>query len=221
MKTQPGRFRNNDLGAPDRAFSLAAYRDLANGYDLRCRRVEPLRRLAIALLALRPGDTVYDVASGTGLSHPLLTEQVGAAGWVVAIEQSPQMAGLARLRGLANVEHVVAPAEAAPLARRADALLFHYTHDVLRSPEALAHLFAHTAPGARVAVAGFTLPDGWAAVLNPWHRWRNWGYLSTFEGAQRPWSLLEKYVPDFTVVATAFARSGYVGVGRFAGGRTR
>lgn len=202
-------------GRPDRDFSLDTYRKLARNYDHSCHRIEPLRRLTVALLALKPGDTVFDVASGTGLSLPLLAAQVGASGRVVAIEQSPQMAELGLMRGLANVEHVIAPVEEAPLIWQADALLFHYTHDVLRNPDALAHLFAHAKPGARVAVAGFKLADGWRALFNPFFRRRAWGYLSTFEGAERPWSILAQYVPDFTIVAEAFQHSGYAGAGRF------
>lgn len=204
-------------GRPDRDFALATYSRLARDYDHSCHRIEPVRRLTIALLALNAGDTVFDVASGTGLSLPLLAGQVGTSGRVVAIEQSPPMAQQGLMRGLANVEHVVAPVEHATLVWRADALLFHYTHDVLRNPAALARLFAHARPGARVAVAGFKFATGWRALFNPWHRRRAWGYLSTFEGAERPWSHLLAYVPDFTIVAERFLGSGYIGAGRFTG----
>jgi ubiquinone/menaquinone biosynthesis C-methylase UbiE len=206
-------------GPPDRDFALATYAKLARNYDDSCHRVEPVRRLTIALLALKPGDTAFDVASGTGLSLPLLAAQVGASGRVVAIEQSPEMAEQGRRRGLANVEHVVAPVETAALRCQADAVLFHYTHDVVRNPAALAHLFAHVKPGARVAIAGFKLPTGWRALFNPWHRHRTRGYLSTLEGVRQPWSILAGYVPDLTFVAEPFLGSGYVGAGRFAGAR--
>lgn len=208
-----------DRGQPDRDFALATYSKLARNYDDSCHRIEPVRRLTIALLALKPGDTVFDVASGTGLSVPLLAAQVGATGRVVAIEQSPEMAEQGRWRGLANVEHVVAPVEVAPITCLADAVLFHYTHDVVRNPAALAHLFESVKPGARVAIAGFKLPTGWRALFNPWHRHRAWGYLSTFEGVQQPWSILSNYVPDLTFVAEPFLGSGYVGAGRFTGAR--
>ena len=208
---------SSNLGRPDRAFALATYDKLAHNYDDSCHRIEPVRRLTIALLALKAGDTVFDVASGTGLSLPLLAAQVGPSGRVVAIEQSPPMAEQGRRRGLVNVEHVIAPVEEAALAWQADALLFHYTHDVLRNPAALARLFAHAKPGARVAVAGYKLADGWRALFNPFFRYRAWGYLSTFEGIECPWSILAGYVPDFTIVGDAFLRSGYIGAGRFTG----
>ncbi len=205
----------SNQGPPDRDFALATYSKLAHNYDDSCHLIEPVRRLTIALLALKPGDTVFDVASGTGLSVPPLAAQVGTTGRVVAIEQSPEMAEQGRRRGLANVEHVVAPVEDAPLTRHADAVLFHYTHDVLRNRAALAHLFKHVKPGARVAIAGYKLATGWRALFNPWHRHRAWGYLSTFEGVERPWSHLLEFVPDFTIVAEPFLGSGYVGAGRF------
>ena len=43
-----------------------------------------------------------------------------------------------------------------------DALLFHYTHDILRSPSALQRLLACARPGAAVAIAGIKyFPAGW------------------------------------------------------------
>ncbi len=217
MAAPISRGNRDNRGQPDRDFALATYTKLAQNYDDSCQRIEPLRRLTIALLALKAGDTVFDVASGTGLSLPLLTAQVGSSGCVVAIEQSPPMAEQGLMRGLANVEHVIAPVEDATLVWQADALLFHYTHDVLRNPAALARLFAHAKPGARVAVAGFKRADGWRAIFNPFFRHRARGYLSTFEGIERPWSHLLAYVPDFTIVAERFLGSGYIGAGRFTG----
>ena len=40
-----------------------------------------------------------------------------------------------------------------------DALLFHYTHDILRSPAAIDRLLALARPGALVAIAGIYIPD--------------------------------------------------------------
>ena len=59
---------------------------------------------------------------------------------------SPEMAAIARTRAAktpnANMELIEAPVEDAALSRRADALLFCYTHDVLQNPRALVNLFA-------------------------------------------------------------------------------
>ena len=112
--------------APDRSAALAHYRALANGYDASCRPIERLRVAAIDALELQPGETVYDVACGTGAVLAELAQRVGASGRVVGIEQSPEMAGRAAARFAAgvlppNVELLVAPVEEARPAAPADA----------------------------------------------------------------------------------------------------
>ena len=99
--------------SPDRAQSLASYRGLASGYEATCTRIQGIRTAAIALLALRDGDTVFDVACGAGAMLPALAQAVGARGRVVGIEQSPEMASEARKRiaqaGVVNVTIIEAP----------------------------------------------------------------------------------------------------------------
>ena len=95
-----------------------------------------------------------------------------------------------------------------------DAVLFHFTHDVLQSPAALAHLFARGKPGARVAVAGARLASWWLAPLNLWVMFRARHYLTTYAGLAQPWRNLLTYVPDLTVRPRLLG-TGYVAHGRF------
>jgi ubiquinone/menaquinone biosynthesis C-methylase UbiE len=142
---------------------------------------------------------------------------VGPSGRVIGVEQSPDMARIAQQRvdgmALVNVRQIIAPVEEAVLDEPVDALFFHYTHDVLRTPAALDRLFGVARPGARVVVVGFKLPTGWRAIFNPWFRHRAKGYLSTFEGAHAPWSDLVRYVPDLKIERERFLGSGYVATG--------
>jgi demethylmenaquinone methyltransferase/2-methoxy-6-polyprenyl-1,4-benzoquinol methylase len=168
----------------------------------------PIRRRAVALLGLAPGDRVLDVACGTGLSFPLLVEGVGPAGRVVGVEVSPEMMARARARvaaaGWANVDLVEAPVEAAALQGPFDAVLFHYTHDVLQSPRALDNIFAHVRPGARIAVAGVKHPPAWLFPLRLLRLWKAGPYLTTYRGLDRPWAPLERYVGALQVQSLMF-----------------
>lgn len=194
-------------GRPDSKLALARYRRLAAGYDATAQREMPRRLRCIGKLALQPGDVVLDAGCGTGLSFAPLRERVGDSGRVVGVELSPDMARIARERvrqaGWDNVEVVVADLTRVPLAPPLldcppfDALLFHYTHDLLQSESALANVFARARPGARVAAAGLKkthpllFPLNWSVLL------RGWRYRTTEAGLREPWRYLKRWVPDF------------------------
>lgn len=201
----------------DRAVAIARYRDHAAGYDDSCRRTQPLRLETIAKLRLGPGDVVLDVGSGTGMSFEMLSPRVGASGRVVAVELSPDMMDLARQkvreRSYHNVSLVEASLEDAPIPDGLDAILCFYTHDVMRSPAALARIFAHAKPGARVAVAGMKTFPWYLAPLNVYALAKARPYMTTFEGLAEPWSHLRRWVGDLQWRPTQLGM-GYIAWGR-------
>ena len=180
---------------PDRDAALKQYRRRAAIYDLELALFEPIRRRAVGLLDLRRGETVLDVGCGTGLSLALLQQGVGPQGRVIGIEQSPEMLERARLRvrdqRWKNVRLVGAPAEAAAVPLRADAALFHFTHDVLRRPEAVANILQHLKPGACVVASGLKWAPAWAWPANLLVLPAALRSVSSLEGLRRPWSHLE------------------------------
>lgn len=202
---------------PDASRSIQSYRRLADSYDESSMPEMSIRDRAVALLALRPGDVVIDVASGTGLSFALIMNVIGPTGHLIAIEHSPEMMAIARRRvnaaGWRNVSLVQSAVEDADVPKTADALLFHCTHDVLQSPAALTVLFAAAKDGARVAVVGAKFTSGWRMPLNLWVLFRTRRYLSTFGGLTRPWRYLSAYVPDLSV-RSHLQDTGYVAHGR-------
>lgn len=204
---------------PDPQRAIANYRALAAGYDASSRRETPLRLRTIDLLQLAPGARVLDVACGTGLSFAPLVERVGAHGRVVGVEVSPDMAAIARERvkreGWRNVETVVGDVTTADLGSLPfDAALFHYTHDVLQTPAALAHLFSALRPGARVAVAGLKTTHALLFPLNLSAWWRGRRYRTTDANLRTPWIHLVRWVPDFTWRPT-YLGTGYIGCGTY------
>jgi ubiquinone/menaquinone biosynthesis C-methylase UbiE len=208
---------------PDPQRAIDNYRALAAGYDASSLHETPLRLRTIDLLRLAPGERVLDVACGTGLSFAALAERVGTLGRVVGIEVSPEMAQLARARiarhGWPMVEIVVGDVATARLGEAAspfDAALFHYTHDVLQSPDALANIFACMRPGARVALAGLKTTHPLLVPLNLSAWWRGRRYRTTDANLRRPWIHLLRWVPDFAWHAT-YLGTGYVGSGTVRG----
>jgi ubiquinone/menaquinone biosynthesis C-methylase UbiE len=78
------------------------------------RLVERYRRRAIERPWLEPGDSVLDVACGTGANFPLLLDHVGPAGRVVGVDLSPDVLAIA-MEGVRRVgSGAWQDAEAAP-----------------------------------------------------------------------------------------------------------
>ncbi len=210
---------------PDAARALENYRRLAPGYESTCARIEPLRQRAVRELALRQGETVFDVACGTGPTLPMLASAVGPTGRVVGIEFSPEMAALARRRVdtaefCASVEVIEAAVETLRVNRQAEALLLCYTHDVLQSPPALDRLIESAKPGARIVLLGMkTLPWLWGWPVNIVNLYRARHYLTTFRHLRRPWQLLEERGARLRVVHSALWGSAYIAVGNLPGAR--
>jgi len=208
-----------DANAPEPRRAVERYRAHAAGYDASATRTMALRRRTIAALQLVPGDSVLDVASGTGLSFPLLVAGAGPGGRVTGVDLSPDMMRLAGERiaraGWTNVSLVESAIEEARFADRFDALLFNFTHDVLQSPAALVRLFAAARPGARVAVSGSKLFPAWLAPANVVVRRINAPYVTTFAGMRRPWRYLVEYVPGLRI-RPALWGAGYLAWGRYA-----
>ncbi len=203
---------------PNRSTALRQYRSRARIYDLELALFEPVRQRAIELLHLKKGDRVLDVGCGTGLSLTALEGLVGAKGSIIGIEQSPEMLERARTRATennwTNIAFISAAVEEAAIPREADAALFHFTHDIMRTPAAVANVVGHLKPGARVVAAGLkwapirTMPLNlfvWNAAMRS---------TSTLEGLARPWSNLEPLLADLQVEqmlgGTVYVASGIV-----------
>ncbi len=202
--------------APDRSAALTQYRRRASVYDAELALFEPIRGDAVAALRLRPGAKVLDVGCGTGLSFPLLHHRIGNFGRIVGIEQSPEMMAQAQARtaenGWHNVDLVCAPAATAQVPVQADAALFHFTHDILREPAAIANVLAHLKPGARVVASGLRWAAPWAWPTNAFVMIAAMHSVSSFEGLGRPWDKLGAHLRELEV-QTALMGGIYIASG--------
>ncbi|HEX6147251.1 MAG TPA: class I SAM-dependent methyltransferase [Acidimicrobiia bacterium] len=123
------------------------------------------RRHMVAAIGVGPGDTVLDIAAGTGSITRLLQEK-GAS--VVSLDQSRHMLEGAVARGATGV---VATAESLPFPDdRFDAVTFGYLlRYVSDLPGAMGEITRVVRPGGSVAMVEFGRPRGvWRAL------W--WGY---------------------------------------------
>jgi ubiquinone/menaquinone biosynthesis C-methylase UbiE len=212
---------------------IETYRKKARHYDLTSRlypapgypqRTQRLR--AVQALGLRPGDTVIDMACGTGLNFPLLQQAVGPGGRIVGVDLTDAMLARAQDRikanGWGNVSLVQADAAGFDFPAGADAILSTYAlTQVPECAEVIAHGAAALAAGGRWAVLDLKVPGrtpGWLAQLGtatvrPFAAIDEWMM-------RRPWeairAAMQEELADFSwtelFFGTAFLAAGSSGV---------
>lgn len=123
------------------------------------------KRFAVAQAGVRPGQTVLDLAGGTGDLARAFARRVGETGRVVLADINDAMLARGRARlldaGVAgNVVCVQADAEQLPFRDRAfDCISIGFgLRNVTRIPRALAEMYRVLAPGGRLLVLEFSHP---------------------------------------------------------------
>ena len=208
------------MSAADLDRAVRHYRELAPRYDHYTRRIDDIRRRTIAALGLKAGETILDAGCGTGWCLPALADAVGPHGTVIAFDPSPEMLSHARRRETrgTRVELIEATAEAVRLPGPPDAILFSYTHDLIRSRRALENLFAQSRPGTRVAATSTKLYAPWLFPANWYLRVTHRAYITNFESFEAPWSMLAELLDDFHVQTHGLTQH-YVATGRVPAAR--
>jgi demethylmenaquinone methyltransferase/2-methoxy-6-polyprenyl-1,4-benzoquinol methylase len=159
---------------------IATYRKKAKHYDITSRlypapgypqRAQRLR--AVQALGLRPGDSVIDIACGTGLNFPLIEAAIGPGGRVVGVDLTDAMLAQARDRaaanGWTNISLVQADAADFDFPAEVDAILSTYAlTQVPGCAEVIAHGAAALSAGGRWVVLDLKVPGNtpqWLAQL--------------------------------------------------------
>lgn len=148
------------------------YDRLARLYDLWAAPYEwingrQLARRGIHELHLQPGDTVVALGAGTGWSLPLLADEVGVDGRVVAVDLSEGMLDRARRRveeaDVADrVEFVRADMRDVELPDDTAAIFGAFSVEMVPDHDALLdHLVDQVSPGTRIAFSGLREPEDW------------------------------------------------------------
>src|ERR1700722_1355129 len=156
---------------------IESYRKKAKHYDVTSRlypapgypqRAQRLR--TVQALGLRAGDTVIDMACGTGLNFALLQQAVGPGGRIVGVDLTDAMLAGAqdgiRANGWSNVSLVQADALAFDFPTEVDAILSTYAlTQVPECAEVIAHGTAALSAGGRWAVLDLKVPSSTPAWL--------------------------------------------------------
>ena len=182
---------------------IETYRKKAKHYDITSRfypapgypqRAQRLR--AVQALGLCPGDSVVDIACGTGLNFPLIEEAIGPTGRIVGVDLTDAMLAQAQARietnGWSNVSLVQADAADFDFPAEVDAILSTYAlSQVPECAEVIAHGAAALSEGGRWAVLDLKVPANtprWlahvgTAALRPFASIDEWIL-------RRPWAVI-------------------------------
>jgi ubiquinone/menaquinone biosynthesis C-methylase UbiE len=181
---------------------IATYRKKARHYDVTSRlypvpgypqRGQRLR--VVRALGLRPGDSVVDMACGTGLNFSLLQEVIGPEGRIIGVDLTDAMLGQAQDRiaanGWRNVSLVQADAAEFDFPAEVDAILSTYAlSHVPECRDVIAHGAAALSRGGRWVVLDLKVPDNaprWLArPVGSIHEWM----------ARRPWEAVRAAMQD-------------------------
>jgi demethylmenaquinone methyltransferase/2-methoxy-6-polyprenyl-1,4-benzoquinol methylase len=190
--------------------TLDLYRKRARRYDFVANwifrlagfRVSRYRRDIVGALSLQAGDTVIDLACGTGLNFHLLQKAVGQGGKIIGIDLTDAMLDLARERvenaGWKNVELVQADlAEyefpsgiSGALSTLGITLVPEYDQVIHNCVEALVL-------GGRLALLDFKKPEHWPEWVVRFVAWLNKPYGVSLELADRhPWESIRRYLSE-------------------------
>jgi ubiquinone/menaquinone biosynthesis C-methylase UbiE len=131
---------------------------------------QALRRRAIKALRLRPGDTVVDLACGTGQNFPLIEQAIGPDGRIIGVDLTDAMLAQAQRRtehdGWSNISLVQADAADYTFPAGVDAILSTYALSHLpECGDVIARGAGALRRGGRCVVLDLKAPDNAPRLL--------------------------------------------------------
>lgn len=190
----------------DQSFIKHTYQNWAKVYDwltpiYLLGNEKRLRRKTIDSLHLQPGQTVLDIACGTGRNFLLILERIGAGGRLVGVDYTSAMLARAQIRvdreGWENVELIQSDAARIDLGRKFDAALCTLAIGVIPDYRvALDRMTAHVKPSGWLAIGDAKRSSGWKAFVFNWLA-DLLGYGAAEDMSRRPWELLREMLGDF------------------------
>jgi ubiquinone/menaquinone biosynthesis C-methylase UbiE len=185
----------------------ALYRLRARHYDfslglyaLAGFRLEWYRSLATKSLDLKAGDTVVDLACGTGLNFPYLKRTIGPSGRIIGVDLTVEMLDAAQRQitahGWQNIELVQSDLAAYSFPASVGGVVSTYAITLVPEyDDVIRRAAAALRPGGRLAVLDFKRPEHWPEWLVRLGAWAYKPYGVSLDLAVRhPWESVDRYL---------------------------
>ncbi len=191
----------------------ARYDASANLYYLIGFREIKYRELAIQELRLKPGDTVVEIACGTGLNFKYLVQAVGPEGRVIGVDLTDKMLAVAGDRiarnGWKNVELVNTDAASYQFPANVNGIISTFAITLIPEFESIIRRGSEAlTSGGRMVIADLRKPDRWPVWVVKLMVWLTRPFGTSLDIAQRsPWKTVEAHLTDtkFTKFYGGFA----------------
>jgi demethylmenaquinone methyltransferase/2-methoxy-6-polyprenyl-1,4-benzoquinol methylase len=149
-------------------------------------REAKLRKLAVEEMKIEAGDTVLDLACGTGLNHRFLEDAVGPNGKIIAFDYSSEMLLAAKKRAKkynwSNIVFIQGDAAQLLLDIKVDGVLSTLGISAIpEHEEALKRAVDVLKDNKRISILDARLPAGFWSIFNPfiayiYKHWASWDY---------------------------------------------
>ena len=178
----------------------ANYDFTANLYYLFGYREWAYRQRAVKALKLQPGDTVLELACGTGLNFSLFQHYIGPTGQIIGVDFTDAMLEQARKRvanqGWKNVTLIQHDASTFQIPPQAKAVFSSFAFSIFPDTEQVLTRIANSfAPGGRLVLLELQVPTSWpswlasavVALMRPFAIKDEWVI-------RRPWETIRKTI---------------------------
>jgi len=187
-------------------FVVDTYRKRAGNYDFTANlyylfgyRERTYRRAAVQQLKLNPGDTVLELACGTGLNFPLYQQYIGLEGQIIGVDITDAMLDQARKRvtkaNWKNVTLINQDASFFEPDSKVDAVISTYALSLIPDVrQVLFNIEKMLLPKGRLTLLDLQIPDDWP----------NW-FSDIAVNLMKPFAITDEWVvqrPWETIVET-------------------
>jgi demethylmenaquinone methyltransferase/2-methoxy-6-polyprenyl-1,4-benzoquinol methylase len=178
----------------------ANYDFTANLYYLFGYREWAYRRMAVKALKLKPGDTVLELACGTGINFPLFQEYIGSTGRIIGVDLTDAMLEQAQKRvakqGWDNVTLIQHDASTFQISSQVNAIFSSFALSIFPDTEKVLANIASSLPlNGRLVLLELQIPTFWpswiasaaVALMKPFAITDDWV-------VRRPWETIRNTI---------------------------